>query len=666
MCIPRVAPDRVDKPALGSGPGLESAIALNHSVHDFSRRGYDCDPKPGQDPSKGTARGLKLKVFLFGRVALETDRALIGDERFPGRQGRLLFAYLVSEHGRPVPHDELAEALWDGTPPATWDKALSVVASKVRAVLASGGADDAVVLTSAFGCYRLELPAGSWVDLIAAANGVQAAETALAAGDLATAKDEAGAANALLGEPFLPGEEGEWVKQKRRELDELRTRALDVLADAHLQSGAPREAVKWAKETVALEPFRETGYRRLMEAHVGAGDPAEALRVYERCRTLFAEELGAYPSAETESIYRSLLEAPSTRVEAATTSEEEPTATETFAAPRGRAPRKGDRRRAILAAAALLVGGVVAAILIIVTHGGSTPEVRPNSVVRIDPDTLKVTQVVSIGDAPDLVIAAGGFLWITSHVLRDTASPALRNGGDRILTRVNPSTGKAIVVGGGLAPCGLTADPSGDVWVANCYPNASSHDNVVHIDARTLHFTATLPVPGGDGFLRGLVYGGGSLWVSETFGGIISTPNILTEIDPQTGARHAIRLASVATGLAWSEGYGDLWISNFDAGSVTRLHTTTGAVKTVEGIATNPAFSVVDGDFVWVGDWAAPQVVRLSAIDRPDRVRSRCRRGLPVPWVSGALRPVRATSGQRHRVTAHCGVSIRGQTLSPA
>ena len=375
------------------------------------------------------------------------------------------------------------------------------------------------------------------------------------------------------------------------------------------------------KETVALEPFRETGYRRLMEAHVGAGNHAEALRVYERCRRLFAEELGAYPSPETESVYRSLLEAPSGRVEAATAREEERAETGTLAGPRGRAPRKDGRKRATLAAAALLIAGVVAAILTVVTRGGSTPEVRPNSVVRIDPDTMKVTQVVSIGDAPDLVVAAGGFLWITSHVLRDTPSGALRNAGDRILTRVDPSTGKAIVVGGGLAPCGLTADPSGDVWVANCYPTAGSHDNVVRIDARTLDFRTTWPVPGGDGFYRGLVYGGGSLWVSETFGGIIPTPNILTEIDPQTGVRQTIHLASAATGLAWSEGYGDLWINNFDDGSVTRLHATTGAMKTVEGVANNPAFAVVDGDFVWVGDWSAPQVMRLRAIG-PARPRT--------------------------------------------
>ncbi len=97
------------------------------------------------------------------------------------------------------------------------------------------------------------------------------------------------------------------------------------------------------------------------------------------------------------------------------------------------------------------------------------PKVLPNSVVRIDPRTLKPLQVVSVGSAPDLVVASGGFVWVTHHVLRDVSSGALRNRGDRKLTQVNPATGKVTDVGNGLAPCGLAADPSGDVWVANCF-----------------------------------------------------------------------------------------------------------------------------------------------------------------------------------------------------
>ena len=106
----------------------------------------------------------------------------------------------------------------------------------------------------------------------------------------------------------MPGEEGTWVEEKRRELADVRGRALSALSDACLRSGDAPEAAKWAEQSIALEPFREAGYRRLMEADAAAGNRAEALQVYERCRRLLAEELGAYPSPETESIYRELVE----------------------------------------------------------------------------------------------------------------------------------------------------------------------------------------------------------------------------------------------------------------------------------------------------------------------------------------------------------------------
>ncbi len=79
--------------------------------------------------------------------------------------------------------------------------------------------------------------------------------------------------------------------------------------------------MRWAEQAIALAPYRETGYRRLMDAHIAAGNRGEALQVYERCRQLLAEELGAYPSPETESIYRGLLEAPAVQAGATAASE---------------------------------------------------------------------------------------------------------------------------------------------------------------------------------------------------------------------------------------------------------------------------------------------------------------------------------------------------------
>ena len=256
------------------------------------------------------AGDLKLKVFLAGRVALETDGLVLDEARFAGRQGRLLFAYLVAEQGRPVPREELADALWGEAPPATSDKALTVLASKLRAVLTEAGIDGGKALTSAFGAYRLTLPEGTWVDVMAAGDALRTAEAALAADDFAGAKTLAEEAASLTRPSFLPGEEGAWVDRKRRELADILWRALNCLAEASLHSGDAAEAATWAEETIALEPYRETGYRQLMAAHAAAGNRAEALRVYERCRQLLATELGAYPSPETESIYRELLEQP--------------------------------------------------------------------------------------------------------------------------------------------------------------------------------------------------------------------------------------------------------------------------------------------------------------------------------------------------------------------
>jgi len=71
----------------------------------------------------------------------------------------------------------------------------------------------------------------------------------------------------------------------------------------------PTLALGAAQENVTLEPFRETGYQRLIELHVALGNRAEALRVYESCRELLANELGTDPSMNA-GLYLQLLGPP--------------------------------------------------------------------------------------------------------------------------------------------------------------------------------------------------------------------------------------------------------------------------------------------------------------------------------------------------------------------
>jgi class 3 adenylate cyclase/sugar lactone lactonase YvrE len=276
-------------------------------------------------------------------------------------------------------------------------------------------------------------------------------------------------------------------------------------------------------------------------------------------------------------------------------------------------PQKRGRRRIALVAVPLVAAGAAAALFLLLGSGSSPPAVLPDSLVRYDPETLEPTDVVEIGPGADLVVTAGNYVWITHYLLRDEGSGALREGGDRILTRVDTRTNEAVVVGGGLAPCGLAPEPSGDVWVANCF-GVARPSTLVRVAAESLAFKATWPIPGTDGFVRGVAYGGGSLWVSDPLGGY---PDEITQIDPRTGRQRTIAMPYQTGNLAWSEGYGDLWGTHFDFSSVTRLHAATSAVQTTAPRLINPASLAVAGDAVWIGDWALPRISRLRAVGAP-------------------------------------------------
>ena len=250
-------------------------------------------------------QGSTVRVYLAGGVAVEAGDHLVTESHLPGRQGRLLFAVLAVEHRRAVPREELAETLSDGDPPPSWDTALRAVVSKLRTALRESLGPKTI--ESAFGCYQLQLPAGAWIDLEAATDAIHLAESLVRDGRTSEAGGWAGPAWAISGRPFLPGEDGPWIDRQRELLRDVRIRSLCCLAEISTTDGEPRLAVRDAAEAVQLDPFGERAYRLLMRAHAAAGDRAAAIKTYERCRELLAEELGLDPSSETEAVYLEIL-----------------------------------------------------------------------------------------------------------------------------------------------------------------------------------------------------------------------------------------------------------------------------------------------------------------------------------------------------------------------
>lgn len=137
-------------------------------------------------------------------------------------------------------------------------------------------------------------------------------------------------------------------------------------------------------------------------------------------------------------------------------------------------PRKPNpRKRAALLAAAPLIAGITAIALVLVSRDAPPPAVLPNSLVRIDPGTLKPTDVVRIGDAPDIVVAAGGFVWVTT-MSSETSAPA--PSATRVIGRSHGSTrrremSKSSVVGSHRAAWQPIRPPAEMTLQAQAHPS---------------------------------------------------------------------------------------------------------------------------------------------------------------------------------------------------
>jgi len=240
-------------------------------------------------------------IRLCGPMGVEQD----GHPRasaLPGRQGRLLFAYLVLNRDRDCGRGELIDLLWPERPPAAADTALSALLSKLRRALGEGALAGRSEL-------RIVPPADIEVDVETAAALASAAEAEIDAHDWLAASAAARDVLTVDLQTFLPDCDGPWVSEARRELDTVRVRALEVLAEAGLRQGG-RElgtAEQAARAAIAAMPFRESSHRLLMEVHEAAGNPAEALRAFEELRILLRDELGTTPGASAMAVHERLL-----------------------------------------------------------------------------------------------------------------------------------------------------------------------------------------------------------------------------------------------------------------------------------------------------------------------------------------------------------------------
>jgi DNA-binding SARP family transcriptional activator len=250
---------------------------------------------------------VPLEIHLAGQLNVARD-GVSAELDGVGRLGRVALAYLIDERRRPVSHDELAEAIWDVRLPPTWRSALRGVVARLRSVFTQLGMEPDDVIVTGPGSYQLVLPTDVVVDLEVAASSFRRADEKMSAEDPAGALDQTAAVLALTERPLLPGCDGTWVAQRQDRWRGLRLSAMHHHGVALRETGAVAAAVTMSERLILLDPLRESSYVCLMDAHVAAGNRAQAIRTFARCRSTLIELLGTEPSADTQAVYRSLLQ----------------------------------------------------------------------------------------------------------------------------------------------------------------------------------------------------------------------------------------------------------------------------------------------------------------------------------------------------------------------
>jgi DNA-binding SARP family transcriptional activator/tetratricopeptide (TPR) repeat protein len=220
-----------------------------------------------------------------------------------GPRLRVLLAALLLRTGIPVPAGELAEVVWDGSPPP---RAVSTLRSYVRRLRRTLGDDGARIVASGPGYLirvarveldvqefeafcrdaRVALQAGEWVD---AAGAAARALRLWRAPPLLDVPSEA------LRCEFVPG------------LERLRLQVLEDRFDAGLRLGHQQELIPQLLDMTSRYPLQERFHAQLMLALAGSGRRAQALDAYQEARRVLVGELGIEPGTELRDIHRRIL-----------------------------------------------------------------------------------------------------------------------------------------------------------------------------------------------------------------------------------------------------------------------------------------------------------------------------------------------------------------------
>ena len=243
-----------------------------------------------------------LSIRLFGKFRVSRD-----GHSLPGLEAprvRELFAYLLLHRDRPQLREHLATALWSdcGSEQARkylrqtlWQLQSAVDQTDTHVVVAD---PEAVGINTARMTFDLDV--ATFECSIARARGVGGRDLPP---DAAAALEQA---TRLYVADLLDGWYQDWCLFERERLQNLFMQTLDKLM-VYCQAQRDYETgLFFGSRLLSFDRGHERTHRRLMRLHYLAGDRTAALRQYERCTAILAEELDVKPGHRTTELFEQI------------------------------------------------------------------------------------------------------------------------------------------------------------------------------------------------------------------------------------------------------------------------------------------------------------------------------------------------------------------------
>lgn len=249
-----------------------------------------------------------LTVKLLGPIEIYRDKSSpFAADAWTTKRARDIFCYIASSRNRRVEKDVLIDAFWGEEDLKTIEKNFHPTISHIRKALNSNQSFKQNFLVFRDGAYQLNSEFSYSIDTEEFETLINEAEKAKREKDNEEFRKKVEAAHKFYRGAFMSGVYDNWAEERRIYFAEQHSRLLSAMAKLCFKEKQWSNALKFSKDILREDPFREDAHRLVMKTLAAQGKPAAVKKQFETLEELLDKELGVEPAPETIRTYQELL-----------------------------------------------------------------------------------------------------------------------------------------------------------------------------------------------------------------------------------------------------------------------------------------------------------------------------------------------------------------------